>query len=185
MAAAAPPLLHVRPQLKLGVRQRPHVFHAGALLPRPNTALTGIAGVHHVVAELSRRGLIALPTIRNLAAYDLIVTTLDGRRHANIQVKASQKRASFFLMPPSASVRAGPHDYYVLLRWLRNESRYEGFMLSGRVARNEVRRAERFQRSRRRAGKRKSRIWPSISVGGQEFETRAIKWRNTWLTWTL
>src|SRR5260370_27956269 len=99
------------------VRQQPHTFHTGALLPRPNTALTGIAGVHHVVAELSRRGLVALPTIRNTAAYDIIVATPDGKRHANLQVKASQNRRSVFLMPPRPQGRARPHRYYVLLRW--------------------------------------------------------------------
>ncbi len=117
-------------------------------MPRPNTALTGIAGVHHVVSELSRRGLVALPTIRNTAAYDVIVATPDGTRHANIQVKASEKRRLFFPMPESEKVRAGPHDYYVLLRWLAKEERYEGYMLSGRAARYEVRRAERFQSGR-------------------------------------
>jgi len=100
-------------------------------LPRPNTALTGIAGVHHVVSELSRRGLVALPTIRNTAAYDVIVATPDGTRHANIQVKASQKRRLFFPMPESEKVRAGPHDYYVLLRWLAKEEEQNGFRAAG------------------------------------------------------
>ena len=141
--------------------------------------------MHHVVAELSRRGLVALPTIRNTAAYDVIVLTPDGTRHANLQVKASQKQRTFFLMPPSTKVRSGARDYYVLLRWLAKEERYEGFMLSGRAARNEVRRAERFQRRRIRARKRESAVWPSIVVGGKKLEPRAEKWRNTWLTWTL
>jgi hypothetical protein len=88
-------------------------------------------------------------------------------------------------MPPSVKIRAGAHDYYVLLRWLAKEDRYEGFMLSGRAAQNEVRREEQFQRRRIRARKRKSRVWPSISVGGKKVEGRAEKWRNTWLTWTL
>src|SRR5438034_3075823 len=122
MAAAAPPLLHVRPQLKLGVRQRPHVFHAGALLPRPNTALTGIAGVHHVVAELSRRGLIALPTIRNLAAYDLIVTTLDGRRTANIRVRPSKNQHPFFLCPRTPRGRPDRKAYTWLFPCLATAS---------------------------------------------------------------
>jgi hypothetical protein len=137
------------------------------------------------VAELSRRGLVALPTVRNTAAYDVLVATPDGKRHANIQVKASSKRASFFLMPPSSKVRGGTHDYYVLLRWLASENHYEGFMLSGREARSEVRRAERFQRARRSAGQRKSAVWPSITVGGLTTHQRAGRWRDRWLTWTL
>lgn len=57
----------------------------------PANALIGIAGVHHVVSELSRRGLIALPTTRNVAGYDVIVLTPDGTKHANLQVKTSLK----------------------------------------------------------------------------------------------
>jgi hypothetical protein len=154
-------------------------------MSRTSAVLTGIAGVHHVVAELSRRGLVALPTIRNTAAYDVIVLTPDGKRHANLQVKASQKERTFFLMPPSKRVRAGARDYYVLLRWLAKEERWEGFMLSGRDARIEVRKSERFQRRQIREGKRKSRVWPSIVVGGKKIKPRAEKWRNTWRTWTL
>jgi hypothetical protein len=88
-------------------------------------------------------------------------------------------------MPPSTKVRSGARDYYVLLRWLAKEERYEGFMLSGRAARNEVRRAERFQRRQIGARKRESAVWPSIVVGGKKLKPRAEKWRNTWLTWTL
>ena len=61
-----------------------------------SSALIGIAGVHYVVAELSRRGMVALPTTRNTAAYDIVVVTPDGDKHANIQVKASSKRVTFF-----------------------------------------------------------------------------------------
>ncbi len=129
--------------------------------------------------------MVALPTVRNTAAYDVIVATPDGKRHANLQVKASQNSRSFFLMPPSAKVRAGAHDYYVLLRWLAKENRYEGFILSGQAARNEVRRSELDQTRRRRSGKRKSPVWPSIVVGGRNLQQRAQKWRDAWLTWSL
>lgn len=150
---------------------------------RPNTTLIGIAGVHYVVSELSRRGLIALPTIRNVAAHDIIVSTVDGKRHANIQVKTSQKRATFFRMPPSNKIRLGPSNYYVLVRWLPKENCYEGFMLTGRKARAEVRRGEKFQQKRILARTRK-KIVPSIYVG-RKAKRRADRWRKTWLEWTL
>ena len=90
----------------------------------PN-ALVGIAGVHYVAAELSRRGLIALPTIRNTAAYDIIVITPDGKKHANIQVKTSLKeKTKFWRMPPAKEVRTMPNDYYVLVRWVEREKRF-------------------------------------------------------------
>ncbi len=148
-----------------------------------NTALIGIAGVHHVVSELSRRGLVALATTRNTAAYDIVVTTVHGDKHANIQVKTSHRRAAFFPTPPSKGVRAGPRDFYVLLRWLAKEHRYEGFMLTGRMARAEVRRGEQFQRERIRAGTRRH-IVPSIYVG-KKVAVRADRWRKKWLDWTL
>lgn len=148
-----------------------------------NSALVGIAGVHHVVSELSRRGLIALPTIRNIAAYDVIVTTPDGRRHANIQVKASLKRVNFFPMPAVDRIRAGPRDWYVLLRWLPKELRFEGFMLSGRQAREEVKRDHQSQRRRIASGTR-NQFFPALYVGPQ-VEAKAKLWRRRWLNWTL
>jgi len=74
------------------------------------TALIGIAGVHYVASEFSRRGLIALPTVKNIAAYDIAVLNTLGTKHANVQVKASSKRVPFFPMPPAEKVRAGPRD---------------------------------------------------------------------------
>ncbi len=35
-------------------------------------SLKGAAGVHFVVAQLSLRGFVALPTIRNLKAFDVV-----------------------------------------------------------------------------------------------------------------
>ena len=84
----------------------------------PSNALIGIAGVHYVVSELSRRGLIALPTIKNTKAYDIVALNEEGTRHANIQVKASSKKASFFPMPIPDKVRAGELDFYVFVRWI-------------------------------------------------------------------
>ncbi len=150
---------------------------------RVSNALTGVAGVHHVAAELSRRGLIALPTVRNTAGYDLIVARADGRDHANIQVKTSLNRVQFFPMPESRNVRAGRKDYYVLVRWLKREGRFEGFMLTGEQARREVRRGERFQRRNVRRGRRR-KIVPSIYVG-PKVESRCRGWRERWERWTL
>jgi hypothetical protein len=112
---------------------------------RTASILTGIAGVHFVVSEFSRREMIALATVRNTSAYDIVVISGDGKRHANIQVKTSSKRRTFWPMPPSKTVRSGKDDFYVLLRWLSNEGRYEAFMLTGRQAQREVRREERWQ----------------------------------------
>ena len=42
--------------------------------------LTGVAGVHYVAAILAYRGFHAVPTTRNIAGPDLLVSTLDGSR---------------------------------------------------------------------------------------------------------
>jgi hypothetical protein len=52
--------------------------------------------------------MLALPTIRNTAVYDLVVVTPDGTKHANIQVKTSFKRISSFPMPLSKDSRGSP-----------------------------------------------------------------------------
>jgi len=85
-------------------------------------------------------------------------------------------------MPVSSRVKAGPRDYYVLARWLKRENRYECFMLTGKEAKQAVRRGERRQRSRRRAGYRKG-LNPSLSV--TKDPERANRWRRRWLKWRL
>jgi len=147
------------------------------------SALVGIAGVHYVAAELSRRGLIALPTIRNTAGYDIIVATPDGTRHANIQVKTSQNRVNFWPMPPSERVCSKPKDYYVLVRWVPKEKKFEGFMLRGTEAKAEVKDAEERQEKNIRRGGRNA-IFPCIHVGGK-WEKLGNRWKRKWETWHL
>jgi hypothetical protein len=95
-------------------------------------ALIGAAGVFHVSAELTMRRIIALPTIRNTAGYDIIATTQDGTRHANIQVKTSEHRPdSWPICEKLESVKDGPDDYYVLLCRNRSNDTFECYMLTG------------------------------------------------------
>jgi hypothetical protein len=148
-----------------------------------SNALVGIAGVHYVAAELSRRGLIALPTIRNTAGYDIIVATPDGKKHANIQVKTSLKEVMFWPMPPSEKVCCKVNDYYVLVRWVEREKRFDGFMLTGSEAKREVAAAVKGQEVRRKIGRRKV-LFPCIPVAGKSGKAED-NWRRKWETWTL
>jgi hypothetical protein len=148
-----------------------------------NTALIGIAGVHHVVSELSRRGLVALPTTKNIAAYDIVALNVQGTKHANIQVKASSKRATFFPMPHAEKVRTGKHDVYVFVRWLPKDERYECFLLTGGQARKAVEGEIESQRIRIKTGKRKVEF-PCVSVESKN-DKIAEKWRQAWLKWNL
>lgn len=60
--------------------------------------LKGAAGVHMVVAELSLRGLVALPTTRNLKAVDVVVFNEALSKFAFIQVKTTDKPKSGWLV---------------------------------------------------------------------------------------
>ncbi len=132
--------------------------------------LTGIAGVHYVVSELSMRGLIALPTIRNTAGYDIIVATSDGKHHKNVQVKASSKRVNFWLMPPRRKIRAGPDDYYVLVRRLKDPPSFEAFLVSGKEAKKKL-------------YHRRGTDLSSLSVGGKWARNEERRWATAWREW--
>lgn len=103
--------------------------------PTADKSLIGAAGVHHVASELSLRGLIALPTIRNTAGVDIVASDPAGTWFANIQVKTSRRKAPFWPVSRKFETWVGPNDYYVFLRWLRREGRFEVFCESaGQVA---------------------------------------------------
>ena len=62
---------------------------------------SGMAGVFWVASKLSRRGWIALPTVRNQKGVDIIATTTraTGSKFVEIQVKAIQGRRFWLLGP--------------------------------------------------------------------------------------
>lgn len=148
-----------------------------------NDVLIGIAGVHYVAMELSRRGMIALPTVRNIAAYDIVALNVEGTRHANIQVKASSKRVTFFPMPQPSHIRAGIGDYYVLVRWIEPEQRYEGFLLTGREARAAVKAAMKKQDKRIGPTRKPTSTWPVVEISANP--KKAERWAQAWLDWSL
>jgi len=117
-------------------------------------ALIGAAGVFHVSAELMMRGIIALPTIRNTAGYDIVATSQDGTRHANIQVKTSGKWVdSWPICEDINSVKDGPDDYYVVLRRNRSNDAFECFMLAGREMKAWLKGEEEWYRAKGRVRK--------------------------------
>lgn len=101
-----------------------------------DNSLIGAAGVHFVASELSLRGLIALPTVRNTAGIDLIVASVNGKWHANLQVKSSKNKVSFWPVGSRYKEWHGRNCFYVFVRYLKEDSRFEAFLESAeRVAR--------------------------------------------------
>lgn len=123
----------------------------------PN-ALVGIAGVHFVVSELSLRGLVALPTIKNTSGVDILVASLNGAWHANLQVKASQRRVTFWPVSARYEQWLGKNNYYVFVRFLENEHRFEAFLRAANTVAQEVQ-AE-TERGRARGVKDWQPCWP-------------------------
>jgi hypothetical protein len=54
--------------------------------------LIGMAGVYYVAAELCRRGYLALPTTRNLRAFDLVVMNQETGKSIGIEVKTREPK---------------------------------------------------------------------------------------------
>ncbi len=105
--------------------------------PTRDSSLVGAAGVHAVVSELSLRGLIALPTIRNTADVDVIVADKSGTWQANLQVKTSRSRVNFWPIGKKYDQWVGPSNYYVFLRFDKKNNQFEIFLeSSSNVAEN-------------------------------------------------
>ena len=78
-----------------------------------NKQVVGMIGVYFMAWELSRRGYVAVPTVRNVKSSDLLVTNLDGTRAVTLQVK-TRKGTDF----PVASFPEEPTDYDAGSQWL-------------------------------------------------------------------
>jgi hypothetical protein len=122
--------------------------------------------------------MIALPTIRNTAAYDIIVASPRGDRHANIQVKTSKYRTRHWLMPEPKDIRAGKHDYYVFVRRYDAEDRFEAFLATGQEAKSAVQETIKYQRQNRRK-------FVTPAVDEDPDSPRLVRWRKAWDTWSL
>ncbi len=91
--------------------------------------LVGNAGVYWVATELSHRGLVALPTVRNCPGADLLVLDPDTHALATLQVKCSGKRPKFWpASAPAPAWRKASHAY-VFVRRTANRGGCEGFLV--------------------------------------------------------
>ena len=107
---------------------------SSAASERVDNSLIGIAGVHYVASELSRRGLVAMPTTRNTAGIDILVAEPDGSSQAVLQVKTSGKVSikeegrQWWPMPMPDNCLRAADAYYVFVRWREDLERFEAFM---------------------------------------------------------
>ena len=140
--------------------------------PTRDTALIGAAGVHFVVSELSLRGLIALPTIRNTAGVDVIVTNKSGTWQANLQVKASRSRVGFWPIGKRYNEWVGTNNYYVFLRYDEKAQAFEVFLESSAKV------AEAVDSGREHEKEKGLKEWAPCFYPKGQYETLKTQWQN-------
>jgi hypothetical protein len=77
--------------------------------------IIGVAGEYFVAAELSRRGLIATLTLKNTPNIDVIATTIDGAKTANIQVKTKQNPYGWRLDKKNEEIMPGKNFFMIFV----------------------------------------------------------------------
>jgi hypothetical protein len=87
-------------------------------------SLVGACGVFYVSAELSRRGWIAMPTIRNTSGVDIIATK--DNKSVSIQVKTSSYGRTKYTLTESNEKLISDRLFYVFVT-LREKEAYPTF----------------------------------------------------------
>ena len=140
---------------------------------KPTKSLIGVAGVHFVVSELSFRGLVALPTIRNTAGIDILVSEPDGSVQANLQIKTRSSQADYWPTSQPEKCLKGPRSFYVFVQYLPDEERFEAFLESGNNVAKQVQENLLYDKER---GVKEFPYWELPSE--EEKEKLRKKWRN-------
>jgi hypothetical protein len=138
--------------------------------PTRDTSLIGAAGVHFVVSELSLRGLIALPTIRNTAGVDVVVTNRAGTWQANLQVKTSRSCVSFWPVGKKLRDWIGANNHYVFVRYNSKAGALDGFLASSEEVADSV--ALSLEREKQKGLKE----WAPCFYPKGEFERLKAQW---------
>lgn len=102
--------------------------------------LAGVAGVHFVVGELSRRGWVALPTIRNTKGIDVLAD--NGGESVRIQVK-SRTDGRIWMLTKNAEKLVGKNLFYAFVN-LKRLDPPEYFLVPSEVVAEYVTRTHRF-----------------------------------------
>ena len=78
-----------------------------------NSQFIGVAGVHYVASCLAHLGLHAVPTTRNVAGPDVLISTVDGASSLSLQVKT----AVWALRTRGRGENKKPHHYEWEIGW--------------------------------------------------------------------
>lgn len=99
-------------------------------------ALVGACGVFYVSAELSRRGWIAMPTIRNTSGIDIIA--MKDEIDVNIQVKTNSYGKAKYPMSKSNEEMIADNLYYVFVTLKDETERPEFYVVPSKLVANYI-----------------------------------------------
>jgi hypothetical protein len=140
--------------------------------PTRDKSIIGAAGVHFVASQLSLRGLIALPTIRNTAGVDVVVVNKGGTWQANLQVKTSRSRVGFWPIGTRYSEWGGPNNFYVFVRYNPKLGGFEAFLESSEGVAEHVAKAQEAEK------KRGVKEWAPCYYPKGEYDRLQSQWEN-------
>ncbi len=142
--------------------------------------LIGNAGVYWVVSELSLRGLVALPTVRNCPGADVVVLDPASGSLATLQVKTSGKRPNFWPASEPPNHWRRPTHHYVFLRRTPDFSGFEALLANSEDVAASIGATVGWQRSQGR------RVFPCFVLPGSPAGRDAMgveSLREAWRTW--
>jgi hypothetical protein len=140
--------------------------------PTRDKSLIGAAGVHFVASQLSLRGLIALPTIRNTAGVDIVAVNREGTWQANLQVKTSRSRVGFWLIGTRYAEWRAPNNFYVFVRYNPKIEGLEAFLESSVAV------AQSVAQSERDGKERGCKSWSPCYYPKDELERLRLQWEE-------
>jgi len=100
--------------------------------------LVGACGVFNVSAELSRRGWIAMPTIRNTSGIDIIASKDNKTIH--IQVKTNSYGKTKYLLSKANENLASEKLYYVFVTLKEENTRPDFYVVPSKLVADYIKR---------------------------------------------
>ena len=144
------------------------------------SVLVGVAGVHLVAAELSRRGYVASITLRNTRGMDILVSNADASRQVGIQVKTHQGNLREWILNDKAEDYFARNLYYVFVNLKEAPNRPEFHVVPSRVVARYIKTSHRRWLRHRGRGGRKHRD-NTMRI----FKDREGKYLNHWTSLRL
>lgn len=97
---------------------------------RISRQISGMIGVYYVAAELSRRGYVALPTIKNIQGPDIIALDQEGEHLTLIQVKNQLTKNKFwYCQRVPKFMEKFDRSFYVFTRYTKEKEKHEYFIV--------------------------------------------------------